>query len=169
VGVHHVEVTLVDGNVDRLAHGAAGVVQPRRGVRQLDEVLEIVERSVPSTAREVAHERRAVRRREHDVVAADLDRPIGVASVLRERRGGGGAQRAHVSRIEAHSITIDRRAGLPEQPHGHIVVDVHADLSQDLVALLLDQRQAFLAEQLVVRDLATDERRRGRVCVGVGA
>ena len=167
MGVHHVEVALVDRDVDRFADGAAGVVQPRRGVRQLDEVLEVDERSVPSTAGEVAHERRAVGRREHDVVAADLDRPIRVAGVLRERARRGRAQRTHMSRVEAHSITVDRRAGVAEQPDGDVVVDVHPDLGQDLVSLLLDQRQPFLAEQLVVRDLATDERRRGRVRVGI--
>ena len=167
MGVHHVEVALVDGDVDRFAHGAAGVVQPRRGVRELDEVLEVDERSVPSTAGEVAHERRAVRRREHDVVAADLDRPIRVAGVLRERARRGRAQRTHMSRVEAHSIAVDRRAGLAEEPDGDVVVDVHPDLGQDLVGLLLDQRQPFLAEQLVVRDLAADERRRVIGCASV--
>ncbi len=54
-----------------------------------------------------------------------------------------------------------------EEPDGDVVVDVHPDLGQDLVTLLLDQRQSFLAEQLVVRDLATDERRRSRVRVGI--
>ena len=88
------------------------------------------------------------------------------ACCVNERRRGR-AQRTHMSRVEAHSITVDRRAGLAEQPDGDVVVDVHADLGQDLVTLLLDQRQSFLAEQLVVRDLATDERWRSRVRVGI--
>ena len=72
-----------------------------------------------------------------------------------------------VSRIEAHAITVDRRTRVAEEPDGDVVVDVHPDLGQDLVTLLLDQRQSLLAEQLVVRDLATDERGRSRVRVGI--
>ena len=67
--------------------------------------------------------------------------------------------------IEAHPIAVDRRARLAEQPYGDVVMYVHADLGQQLIGLVLDQRQPFLTEQLVVRDLAADERGRGRVRV----
>ena len=110
VGVHHVEVALVDGHVDRLADRAARVVQPRRRVGELDEVLEVGERGVPASAGEVAHERRAVGGREHDVVAADHDRLVGVASVLgelawrgrRPARGRGPARSAPGCRRSWH-------------------------------------------------------------------
>src|SRR5258705_171098 len=57
VCVHHVEVALVDGNVDRLAHRATGVVQVGREVRQLDEVLEVGQRRVTATRVEIMDER----------------------------------------------------------------------------------------------------------------
>ena len=53
VGVHHVEVALADRHVDRLAHRAAGVVEVRRQVRELDEVLEVVDRRVAPAVVEV--------------------------------------------------------------------------------------------------------------------
>ena len=40
---HHVQVTLIYGNIRRLTHGATRVVQVRRQVRQLHDVLEVGE------------------------------------------------------------------------------------------------------------------------------
>ena len=85
----HVEMALVDRNVDRLADRAARMVQPRDRVGELHEILEIGERPVAPAALEVAHERRAIGGREHDVIAADLERALGIARVLDE-----GARRA---------------------------------------------------------------------------
>jgi hypothetical protein len=44
-------------DVDRLAHGPAAVVEVRREVRQLHQVLEVLDRAVSAAAIEVAHER----------------------------------------------------------------------------------------------------------------
>ena len=41
MGVDHVEMPLVDRDVDRFADGASAVVQPWRVVGELDEVLEV--------------------------------------------------------------------------------------------------------------------------------
>jgi hypothetical protein len=57
VGVHHVEVALVDGHVDRLAHGPAGVVEVGRGVGELHDVLEVGQCGVAPTTVEVVDER----------------------------------------------------------------------------------------------------------------
>jgi len=84
VRVHHVEVALVDRHVDRLAHRAARVVQPGRGIGELDEVAEVLERAVAAPAVEVRHERRAVSGGKHRVACADLDAPRGIARVLGE-------------------------------------------------------------------------------------
>src|SRR5690606_14538763 len=43
VGIDHVQVALVHRDVGRFAHRAAGVVQPGRGLRQLDEVAEVLD------------------------------------------------------------------------------------------------------------------------------
>ena len=73
MGVDHVEVPLVDGHVDRLAHRSAGVVEPRGRVRELHEVAEVLDRAVAPTLVEVAHERGAVRGREDRPLAAEDD------------------------------------------------------------------------------------------------
>ena len=46
VGVYHIEMALVDRDVDRLADGAALVLQPGGHVGQLDKVLEIPDGAV---------------------------------------------------------------------------------------------------------------------------
>ena len=121
VRVHHVEVALVDGHVDRLAHRAARVVQVGRGVGQLHEVLEVGQRGVAAAAVEVVDERRAVVRRQHRGVAADLDVARRVAGVLRVDGGRllGDDRPAHATR-EAHPVPVDvgarRRPGSPAPP-----------------------------------------------------
>ena len=106
--VDHVVVPLVDRQVDRLADGAAGVVQERRHVRQLDEVAEVLDRPVAAAVVEIADERRAVRGREHRVGAADLDVVRRVAGDLRERR-----RRRRLDELaaeptrEAHALAVD--------------------------------------------------------------
>ncbi len=89
VRVDHVVVPLVHGQVDRLAHRAAGVVQERRHVRELHEVPEVLDRAVAAAAVEVAHERRSVGRREHGRVAAEVHGVRRVARELVELARGG--------------------------------------------------------------------------------
>ena len=79
-------MTLVDRNVDGFANRAAGMMQRRRHVGELDEVLEVFERSVTPAVLQVADERRPVGRHEDQVLATDLDRTGGVARVLGELR-----------------------------------------------------------------------------------
>ena len=57
VRIHHVEMALVHGDVDGLAYRAARVMDVRRRVGQLDEVLEVGERGVTATVVEIAHKR----------------------------------------------------------------------------------------------------------------
>jgi len=64
-----------DRQVDRLANGAAGMVEPGKHVGKLHEISEILDRGVAPLIFQIAHEGRAIDRREHHVVAADLDRP----------------------------------------------------------------------------------------------
>ena len=106
VRVDHLVVPLVHRQVDRLAHRATRVMQVRRGVRELHEVAEVLDRPVPAPLVHVQHERRAVRRREHRVHATDLDVVRRVARVLRERRG-----RARLDRSSAPA-----RAGTARGP-----------------------------------------------------
>ena len=57
VGVHHVEVPLVDRHVDRFADRATTVVQMGQVVDQLHGILEVLDGAVPATVVEVEHER----------------------------------------------------------------------------------------------------------------
>jgi hypothetical protein len=84
VRVHHVQVALVDRQVDRFAHRAAGMMQPRRQIAELDEIAEVLVRAVAAPALQIHHERRSVGGREHRMTAADLNAARGVACVLGE-------------------------------------------------------------------------------------
>ena len=57
MAVHHVEVALVDRQVDRLADRAARMVQRARHVGELDEVAEILDPRVAAAFVEIADER----------------------------------------------------------------------------------------------------------------
>ena len=160
VRIDHVEVALVDRHVDRLADRPAGVVEVGRDVGQLHEVAEVLDRAVAPAAVEVADERRAVVRREDRVHPADLDVALGVARVLGElaRRGGLDDRAAHPAR-EPDALAVDVGAGLAQQSEGlGVAAEVEADLLEDRVGVLLDERQALLAEDLERRELAGQER-----------
>ena len=81
---HHVEMSLVDGDVDRLADGPARMMQPGNRVGELHEALEIGERPIAPAAREILHERRPVGGREDDGIAAYPERALGIARMLDE-------------------------------------------------------------------------------------
>ncbi len=160
VRIDHVEVALVDRHVDRLADRATGVVEMRRHVGQLHEVAEVLDRAVPAAAVQVADERRAVVRGEHRVHAADLDVPLGVARVLGElaRRARLDDRAAHPAR-EADALALDVGAGLAEQPERvRVAAELETDLLEDRVGVVLDERQALVAEDLERRERAGQER-----------
>ena len=116
VRVDHVEVPLVDRHVDRLADRAAGVVQPRRRVRELHEVAEVLDRPVPAAAVEVADERRAVGRREDRPVPAEDDVVRAVPGDLGElRRRRRLDERAAQAAREPHPLAVDGRACVREE------------------------------------------------------
>ena len=172
MGVHHVEVALVHRHVDGFAHGAAAVVQVRGGVGQFHEVLEVGDGAVAAALLEVVHERRAVGGGEHDVVAADLHRPIRVAGQLGELAWRRGAQSPHHARLEADGDAVDLGAGGLEQGQRLVVApDLDAHLGEDAVGVCLDHVEAVGRQQLVGRDVAGDERRPvgGPTCPGGGA
>src|SRR5580700_10643017 len=57
--VLHVQVPLVRRNFHRLAHAAAGEMNGGRHVRELDEILQILERAIATAALDIVDERRA--------------------------------------------------------------------------------------------------------------
>ena len=160
VGIDHVEVPLVHGHVDRLADRAAAVVEVRRQIGQLHEVAEVLDRAVAAAAVEVAHEGRAVVRREDGVRIADPDAPLGVPCVLGEhaRRGGLDDLAAHPAR-EADALALDVGTGILEQAQRlGVAPELEPDLLEDRVGVVLDQREPFLVEDLERLERARQER-----------
>ena len=156
----HVVVALVDGQVDRLADRPARVVEPRRDVRELHEVAEVLDRPVAATAVEVANERRSVCRSEDRVRAAEHDAALRVPGELGElaRRGRLHELSAHPAR-EADALAVDVRPGVAEE-HERIgcVAEIDAHLREDRVGVLLEDREALLAENLERGERAREER-----------
>ena len=93
--------------------------------------------------------------------------PLGVARVLGElaRRAGLHDRAAHPAR-EADAHAVDVGAGVVQQSNRlGVAPELEADLLEDRVGVLLDERQALLAEDLERRELAGQE----RDVLGVGA
>ena len=160
VRIDHVEVALVDRHVDRLADRAARVMEVRGEVGQLHEVAEVLDRAVAPAAVEVAHERRAVVGREDRVHPADLDVAFRVARVLGELawRGRLDDLAAHAPR-EADPLALDIGTGVAEQAEGvGVAAELEADLLEDRVRVVLDEREALLVEHLERGELPGQER-----------
>ena len=73
MAVDNIEVTLVDRQVDRLAQDTSGMMQPRRKVSELDEVLLVLDGGVAASCIQVVHEWGAKSRAKHRVVATDTN------------------------------------------------------------------------------------------------
>jgi hypothetical protein len=145
----HVEMALVDRDVGRLADRAAGMVQIFRQIGDADEVAEILHRRVAPAAVEVAHEGRAVDRGEHGLVSADLHRLLGVARMLGEAGGRGGAKLAGESAGDAHALALDIGAGvLPALQRRGVLREGDADLLEHGLGVLLDDRERLLVEDV---------------------
>ncbi len=87
VGMHHVEVPLVYGDVDRLADGASRVMHGRRHVGEFHEVAEVLDGRIAAPVIEIVDEGRSVDWSEDGRSVTDLDVPVGIAGMLHERGG----------------------------------------------------------------------------------
>ena len=140
VAVDHLEVALVDRQVDRLAQRPAAVVERPARVGELHEVAEVLDRGVAPPLVEVVDERRAVGRHEDHVRVADLHAPGGVAGQLREqaRRRGLDQRAAHPAR-EPDPRAVHVGAGVPEDPDRiREVDDLDPDLLEERVRVRFD-------------------------------
>ena len=84
VAVDHVEVALVHRYVDRLADGAAGMMDRRGEIGQLHKIAKILDRGIAAALIEIADEGRTIDRGEHRIVSADDDVAVGVPGKLGE-------------------------------------------------------------------------------------
>ncbi len=167
VGVHHVEVSLVDRDVDRLAHRAPRHVHVWTLVRQLHEVPEVVDRAVAAALVDVVDEGRAVGGHEHGGVATDLHAVFRIASVVCVDGGSVGCDDlpAHAPG-EPHPLAVHLGTRRPQEFEGaRVVPEVDAEFLEDRVGVLLDQGQAVLGHDLERRhgpdQVRVDARRSG--------
>ena len=155
----HVEVALALRDVHRLDHAAAGEVDGRRGVRELDEVVQVLQRAVAAAAIEVGDERRAAHRREHRCVAAEADAALGVARVQNEFLRRRAEQRAGQAAGNAHALAAHVGAGVtPQAQRFGVATEFDADFLEDRLGVRLDDLDRFAAQQFDVRDAAADVR-----------
>src|SRR5512134_427950 len=100
-----------------------------RHVGEADEIAEILERRIAANAIEVAHEGRAVDRREDCRLAADLHVALGIARVLDERFGRRLQNRTAEALGKAYAAFLDVGAGLlPHLERLWVVAKLDADL-----------------------------------------
>ena len=155
--VDHLEMPFVDRQIDRLAHRAAGMVDVRAEVGELDEVLEVLERAVAAAFVEVVDERRAVIGREHHRVAADRDVALGIARVLHILRRRGGAQLPRQAARKAHPLALDVAArAAKEFERAGKLAKLDADFLKQRLGVALDRRQPLLADHFGERNFAGD-------------
>ncbi len=155
--VHHLEVPLVDRQIDRLAHRAAGMVDIGAHVRELDEVLEVLERAVAAALVEVVDEGRAVVGREHHRVAADRDIALGIARVLNVSRRRGGAQTLRQATRKANAFALDVAAGVAKEfERPWEVAEFDPDFLEQRLRVALDRFQPLRAHDFGQRNLAGD-------------
>ena len=162
MAVHHVEVTLVDRNVDRLANRATRVVQAGTHVRQFHEVAEILDRRVTPALIQVADKRRTVRRHQDRPFAAANNVALGISCMLRVlgRRRFLNDRPAQAAG-EAHTFAFHIGARILEQGKRlRKITKFNADFLENRVGVMLDKLQAFLVQYLVIGNLAIDERNR---------
>jgi hypothetical protein len=154
---HHVEVALVHRHVGGFADRAARVVEVRAGLRQLDEVAEILDRAEAAAAVQIHHEGAAVGGCEDHGFPTDFNVVRGIPGVLRELRGGRLQHLAQQARRELDQVALHIRPGPAPmvQRHG-VVAELDPGLGQDAVGGVLDPDQVFLGQDVVGRDVAQD-------------
>ena len=153
MGTEDLQVALRHGHVLRLADDPARVVEGRKAVGELDEVLQVFERPPAPGAVEVAHVGRTVDRRKDEIRAADLDAPGRVAGVLREPGGGERELRHGQFARNSNPLARDFRSRLaPQRQRLRISAEVDADLFEDAHRRLMDRLLGVGTEECVGGD-----------------
>ena len=146
---------LVDGQIDRLADGAAGMVDEGREIGELHEILEVFDRAVAAALVEIVDEGRTVVGGEDRRFAADDDVALGIARMLHIARRRRRAELPRKTAGKADALALDVAARVLETlQRAGIIAKFDPDLLQQRVGVVLDQREALLAEYLGRRDRA---------------
>jgi hypothetical protein len=150
MAVDHVEMPLVDRQIDRLAHRAARMMERGRHIGELHEILEVGDGRIAAAAIEVAHEGRAIDRREDRGIAADLHVPLRVAGVLDVLlRGRFLHDRAGQAAREMDAGPLHIGAGVfPQFQRFRLVAEFDADFLKDRVGIPFDDAETLFATEM---------------------
>ncbi len=121
-------------------------------------MLEVLDGRIAAAVVEIAHEGRAIDRREDRGVAADLHVALRVAGVLDVLlRGRLLDDRARETAREADAGALHIGAGLlPQLERLRLVAELDADFLQDGVGIALDDAEALFVQHRHQRNLADD-------------
>ena len=150
MGIEHIQMPLVGGQVDRFTDHAAGMVQPGNGLVQLHQPYKILVRGVTAHLVQILHKGRPPGRAEDRGRAAHPNRVGRVAGVLRElRRCGRSDGLAAKTGLKTDPFVLHVAACLAEylQNFG-VVAELHPGVAQDRIGILFDQAQTFLAQDV---------------------
>jgi hypothetical protein len=125
-------------------------VELRKGLRQLAEVLEVLHRGV-SAHRALADERRPVHRGERHVVAADVDRVLGVPGLHVELPRRLRHLLEQEVGVELDQVAVDLLTGLREGVHRLRKQKLDPELGDDPAPAAVEGRHRLLRENLVAR------------------
>ena len=70
--VNHLQMALIDRQIDRLAHCATRMVHVRAHISELHEILEVLDRAIAAAFVEIMHEGRTINGCENRILAANL-------------------------------------------------------------------------------------------------
>ena len=147
---HHIQMPLVDRRVRRLAHRAAGMVQPGRAVTQLHEVLKIHQRCVSATVLQITDKRRSVARHQNDIVASQRHGIGGITAMKLKLPRRFCTQMPGQARLERDPLAHHRRTRSGKQlQRGRVTAKFHANGIEYPVGLILDGGQCGFIQQSI--------------------
>ncbi len=154
-----VEMALAFGYVHRLDHAAAGKMDRRRDVGELDEVVQVRERAVAAAAVEVRHEGRPADRREDRRVPAEAHAARRVPRVQRELAWSRAQQLAGEAARNPDAFAVHVGPCLAPQPQRfRVAPELDADLFEDRLGIGLDDLHGLAVQQLDGGNAAADVR-----------
>ena len=165
VAVHHIEVSFVHWDIDRLTDGAAGMMQRRTEIRQTDKVLKVGKCGVTPALVKIMHKRGAIGRHQDTMVAPNAYAALRVACELRVfvRCAGIDDRPAHAFR-EANPFPVDLGTRLFEAGQGvGIIAKINTGLREKRFGVGFDQLKQLFAGEFVGRYPAGDV---GNACSG---
>ena len=142
-----VEMARVKREVIRLDRQAACRVVLIDRLREPAEVLVIAKLAV-SALHPAPHERRALHRHEHHVVATEAHVPLRIAGVQGELAGRLRDHLQHPRGIEPDDVAVDRLAGVCKQSQCLWVIEANADLRYEAHPAAFDRGEPIGCHRL---------------------